>query len=215
MPPVSWCWQHGSRGWTFLPIFRSTLCDSWQQRSSLTKWHLTWKCAWSSGVELSSSMEKKWHPVTFTEACWTKQKMWAHWGSEWFHFGSGNSDSRSTGADFYEHDMHALVHWWWKCITNDGDYVEKECFVAENLIYQIVFLVSIQVSVEINRRHYFWSNLHSTVCVFSVQSWQTKRLDTNALAQTEPSFATRLPRSASFCADLTWFTQEVTRHQRF
>ena len=34
-------------------------------------------------------------------------------------------------ADFYERGMQALVHHWQKCIANDGDYVEKQCFAAE------------------------------------------------------------------------------------
>jgi len=38
----------------------------------------------------------------------------------------------STGADLYTHSMRALVHCWQKCIANGGEYVEKECFVAEN-----------------------------------------------------------------------------------
>ena len=41
----------------------------------------------------------------------------------------------STGADFYEHGMQALVHRWQKCIANGGDFVKKECFVTENLLY--------------------------------------------------------------------------------
>jgi histone-lysine N-methyltransferase SETMAR len=31
----------------------------------------------------------------------------------------------STGADFYECGMQALVHHWRKCTANSGDYVEK------------------------------------------------------------------------------------------
>ena len=31
----------------------------------------------------------------------------------------------STGAEFYERGMQALVHRWRKCIANGGDYVEK------------------------------------------------------------------------------------------
>ena len=39
------CW-YGSRCWTFTPIFgyRLLLHKRWQQRGSLTEWHLTWKC---------------------------------------------------------------------------------------------------------------------------------------------------------------------------
>ena len=40
----------------------------------------------------------------------------------------------------YERCMQALVHRWRKCIANGGDYVEKYCFVAKNLLYQIVLL---------------------------------------------------------------------------
>ena len=43
----------------------------------------------------------------------------------------------SIGADNIRCGMQALIHCWWKCIAN-GDCAEKECFVAENLLYQIV-----------------------------------------------------------------------------
>jgi hypothetical protein len=49
----------------------------------------------------------------------------------------------SAGADFHKHGVQALVHGWRKCIANGGDYVEKECFVAKNLLYQIVLLCSL------------------------------------------------------------------------
>jgi hypothetical protein len=48
------------------------------------------------------------------------------------HFPSNNAViqavkqwATSTGADFYECGMQALVHRWRKCIANRGDYVEK------------------------------------------------------------------------------------------
>ena len=46
-------------------------------------------------------------------------------------------------ADFHERGMQALVHHWQKCIANDGDYVEKSWFVAENILYQMVLLCSL------------------------------------------------------------------------
>ena len=63
---------------------------------------------------------------------------------------------------FYECAMQTLVYCWQKCIANGGDYVEKECFGAENFLYQVtlVLFVSVVVSMEINKKHYFWSNLH-------------------------------------------------------
>ena len=62
-------------------------------------------------------------------------------------FSSGGSKSGSP------------YHWqWWKCIANGSDYFEKECFVAFwNGVF--VFLMSPVVSVEIRRRHSFWSNM--------------------------------------------------------
>ena len=82
------CWKYGTRPWTFPPIFCYILllCDRRQQRSSLTVWHLTWMCIWSKGVELNSSTQKKWHPLSFIDPCWifmeTKQ----------CHFSNGNSN---------------------------------------------------------------------------------------------------------------------------
>jgi len=48
----------------------------------------------------------------------------------------------SAGADFYKRSMQALVRCWKKYTANDGDYVEKQCFVAENLLYQIAVFCS-------------------------------------------------------------------------
>ena len=44
-----------------------------------------------------------------------------------------------------------------KCTDNGGGCVEKECFVAENLLHQVALLcfVSVVVSIEKNRRRYF------------------------------------------------------------
>ena len=38
------------------------------RRGTLTEWCLTGECAGSKGVSLSSSMQKKWHPLTFIDA---------------------------------------------------------------------------------------------------------------------------------------------------
>jgi len=82
-------WWYGSRGWTFPPIFHYMLlpCDRWQYRGSLTEWCLTWKSVWSKDVTEFLHAEKKWHPLTFINSCWTFMKtkhwMWAQWGSGW------------------------------------------------------------------------------------------------------------------------------------
>ena len=43
-------------------------------------------------------------------------------------------------VQFYKHSMQAPVHQRGKCIANGGDYVEKQSFVAENLLQQTVVL---------------------------------------------------------------------------
>ena len=45
-----------------------------------------------------------------------------------------------TGADFDKHSTQTLVHGWQKCMATCGDCVEKQCFVAENLLCGIVLL---------------------------------------------------------------------------
>ena len=80
---------HGSRSWSFPPTSDYILlpCDRWQQSSTPTKWHLTWKCVWNKCAELNFSMQKKLHSLTFFDAWWTfmetKQWVWAQWGGEW------------------------------------------------------------------------------------------------------------------------------------
>ena len=133
------CWWYGSRNWTFPPICHYMLLpsDRWQQRGSLIKWYLTWKCIWSKGVLLNSSMQNKMAPIDIhlhlltidgdqpldLNSVGSALQQWQQW--LWV---------TSAGADFYKHSMQAPVHGYWRYIVNDGDYVEKWCFVAENLL---------------------------------------------------------------------------------
>jgi len=95
------CWWYGSRSWTFSPIFHFILLpwDRWQQRGRLTKWGLTWKCVWSKGVSLNSSVQKKQHLINinwlllYTDG---GQKVYVSTVKQWVvHFSSGDSDSGS------------------------------------------------------------------------------------------------------------------------
>lgn len=97
MPPTLWCWPitsrhkqwYGNRSWIFWPIFHYFLlpCDRWQPKGTLTKWHLTQRCVLITGVEVNSSMLKKWHSLTFTNTCWPlmeiKQRMTQQSSSGW------------------------------------------------------------------------------------------------------------------------------------
>ena len=41
--------------------------DKWEQRGSVTEWHLTWKCIWGGGgvegVELNFTLREKMAPI--------------------------------------------------------------------------------------------------------------------------------------------------------
>ena len=159
-------WWYGSRGWAFPTILHYMLlpCDRWQQRGSLTKWRQSWKCVWSKGVSMNSSMWKKMAP---TDIHWHLLNVYVNVSTvrEWvvsFSSGDSNNGSAFAGTDYLEYGMQALVHLWWKRIASGDDCTEK-CFVVENLFLRssvIVIFVLVVASMEINRRHYFWSNLH-------------------------------------------------------
>ena len=90
------CWWYDSRGWTFPPIFCYILLLSnrWQQRCSLTKWHLTFMSCKS--VSLNFSMQKKncthGHSSTLAECLWRPHSVYRH--TRWWVvcFSNGNSD---------------------------------------------------------------------------------------------------------------------------
>jgi len=125
-------WWYGSRGWTFLTLLCYMLlpCDRWQQRGSLTEWHLTWKCMWSKGVALILPCGKNgshWQYLTLadhlqspnsgcdhSEAVDVLFQQWQWW--QWVI---------SSGADGYDHGIQILAHCWVICNANSGDCVEK------------------------------------------------------------------------------------------
>ena len=95
--------------------------------------------------------EKKWNSLAFIDTCWTfmetKQWMRAQWGGGWCISAVATVTWKTSHildghADCYKRSMQALFHHWWKCLAN-GDCVEKICFVAETLLYQLVFLCSL------------------------------------------------------------------------
>ena len=92
--------------------------------------------AWQNGVWHGGAYEAKvchwvplygkngthWHSLILTGCLWRPDS-----GCEHSEAVSGVFQQCviSAGADFYECDMQALVHHWWKCTANGGDFVEK------------------------------------------------------------------------------------------
>ena len=100
------CWWCDSRDWTFPPNIPLDAAAVWQMAAEghSERMSMTWKCIWSKGVQLNSSMWKKIHPLTFTDTCWTLMEI---------------------KQDGDKHGTQPLVHRWRRCIASGGDYVEK------------------------------------------------------------------------------------------
>ena len=66
-----------------------------------------------------------------------------------------------TGSDFYECTIDTLFHCCQKCPTSCNNYVETKRFSSWELALSqsvILFLVSVLVFVEMNRKHCFWEH---------------------------------------------------------
>jgi len=100
---------------------------------------------------------KKWHPLTFIDACWmlmeTKQWMWAQWGSEWCVLVVVSVSERLVTFITTVHSCHTMKwrvaqwadcdqgavygaecqfqcrKWWWQCwnIVKCASRVSPEC----------------------------------------------------------------------------------------
>ena len=161
------CWWSGSWHWTFPSVFHyMLLCD--RQGSKGAAWQcLRWKYRWSRSVSLNSSMWKKWHALALVSACWafmgTKQWMWAQGGGGW----CVSAVAAAIWKMSYVPDSHVQLSHHKKSWSahpsrsaNGGHCAEKQCsweFSPSNAV--AVLLISVVVSMEINRRHYFQINL--------------------------------------------------------
>ena len=85
-----------------------------------------------------------WHSLTLGECLWRWNNGCKNSEVAGGAFQQWQQQERviSTGADFYKRSLRALLHCWWKCIANGGEYVDR-LFWAENLLYQIVLLYSL------------------------------------------------------------------------
>ena len=135
---------------------------------------ITWCCCVTDGSRWASDMEvwmkercvTECHPLTFSDACWmfmeTKQWMWAQWGGGWCisaeviaAVGRFHLDwflwTWHAGSCSLMVKMHSYGWWLWKIVFCSWGFA-----LSSDVI---VLFASVVVAMEINRRHYFWSDL--------------------------------------------------------
>jgi len=80
----------------------------------------------------------------------------------------------TSGAEFYKCVMQALVYHWQKCRADDGDcWGVVFCSWRFSLSSGVTVLFVSVVSVEINRRHCFWSNIHTSIKYLKKWWWHS------------------------------------------
>ena len=179
MPPILLCWPTTSAeevgsmtvgGWSFLPILCYIWCcvtngsrgADWQD----DVWHgSAYEVQERHWISPSGKQGTHWHSSTLAECLRRANNVCEHSEVVGGAFQQWQQWVAPTCAVFYEHSIQALAHSCKKCIAYHGDYVEKQCFVAKNLLYHILLLwylylfVSVVVYMKINGRHYFQSHL--------------------------------------------------------
>ena len=145
-----------SRGWTFLPAL-SSFCSQATDGSRGPGWqHSTWR----GGAHGAQGCH--WTPPHWTEHLWRPTRGCERSEASAVATAMQKTNHPNSQIVFFflnKHSMQALVQHWKKSIANGGNRVEKQSFVAENSLY-----VSVVISMEINRRHSFQSNLWTSMC---------------------------------------------------
>lgn len=97
-------------------------------------------------VSLKSSMQKKVYPLTLINTCWTfkeiEERMWTQQVSEWCVSAVMIVTGHLCWCTFLQVWHARLLFMGDNSAEHSGDYVEKWCFVPENLIYKTVLLCS-------------------------------------------------------------------------
>ena len=121
-----------------------------------------------------------------------------------------------------KHSMQALVQHWKKSIANGGNRVEKQSFVAENSLY-----VSVVISMEINRRHSFQSNLRTSsmshhpsnavILIIGTEKKQILRIPFVGMEQQNQrcSQLQLFPRNELIAAERSWPLPTLKLYQHF
>ena len=164
MPPTVWCW----------PAIRRQILVVWRWRLKIpTNIPLHFVAMWQMAAEgqsgrMVSDVEafmkqrcvteflhaEKMAPTDIHRHLWTfmdtKWWMWAQWGAsrgiqQWQQW-----HERQVMLQTAMHSCHTMK---WRAyqlahpheLANSSDYVEKQCFVAEDLLYQLVLLCSLHL----------------------------------------------------------------------
>jgi len=140
------CWWYGSRGWTFPPILLLHFGATWQMAAdgeSHIKAHMKQRCI------TEFFHEEKTSP---TDILWCLLNADGGQGAGGSTVqqcvvceSSGKRDMKDKlcyGWRSCKRGMQALAHYQKKCTANGGDCIEKQCFVAKKLLYQIALLCS-------------------------------------------------------------------------
>ena len=144
------CWWNGSRSWTFTPIFH--FAAMWQmvaegksdKMASDTEVHMKQRCVTEFPHE-----EKKWHSLSFINACWTfmetKKWMWAQWDRA-FQLWQQQHERQATFWNAVQIFRRAA------CRLLFYDYVEKQLCSWEFVLWNsaIELYASVAVYIEIN-----------------------------------------------------------------
>ena len=117
---------------------------------------------WSRGVPLHVEINgTHWYSLTLA-GCWWRSnsacehsvvvgsafQQWSQWCERQAMF--------QTAMKIFECRIQNLVHCWQKCIVNGVTLLKNSSWESNSVI---VFFVAVVVSMEINRKHYFQSNL--------------------------------------------------------
>ena len=98
-----------------------------------------------------------WHPSMRAEHLWISNSGCEHSEVMGGAFQQWWQWITSAGADFYKRGTQPLVYRWQKCIANGDDCVEKQCFVAENLLYQCYLALCISFSFHRSKQEALFS----------------------------------------------------------